>query len=73
VASLISRFGPQAPAAAPAGMPPPEFYECGICNCHHPAAWDGDCRDDNNRFAPDELDKKYGPHGWEEVDMPGCS
>src|SRR5688500_11101767 len=21
-------------------------YECGICSCYHPAAWDGDCRED---------------------------
>jgi hypothetical protein len=26
-------------------------YECGICGCFHPWNWDGDCRDDRNRFA----------------------
>lgn len=49
---------------------PPQFYECGICNCYHPAEWDGDCRDDDNRYAMDELDEIYG-HYWTEVDMPG--
>lgn len=48
----------------------PRYYHCGICECYHPAQWDGDCRDDNNRFALDELDAKHGPHDWEEVDMP---
>ena len=48
----------------------PEFYECGICSCYHPANWDGDCRDDANRFATDQLDAKYGALGWVLVDMP---
>lgn len=48
-----------------------KYYECGICECLHPLQWDGDCRDDANRFAMDELDKKHGPHGWECVPMPG--
>jgi hypothetical protein len=26
-------------------------YECGICDHVHPWDWDGDCRDDANRFA----------------------
>ena len=26
------------------------FYECGICSCLHPWDWDGDCRDDANRY-----------------------
>lgn len=33
-------------------------YECGICGCYHPADWDGDCRDDSNRF-PDAECFKY--------------
>ena len=28
-----------------------EVYECGICGCVHPWSWDGDCRDDDNRFG----------------------
>lgn len=47
-----------------------KYYRCGICDCYHPLEWDGDCRDDANRFAADELDEKHGPFGWEEVPMP---
>ncbi|WP_200338661.1 hypothetical protein [Rhodovibrio sodomensis] len=49
----------------------PTYYECGICEAFHPADWNGDCRDDNNRFWPDQLDARHGAHGWEEIDMPG--
>lgn len=31
------------------------LYECGICDSLHPWDWDGDCRDDENRF-PDAQD-----------------
>ena len=48
----------------------PEFYECGICGCWHSALWNGDCREDDARFATDKLDEKYGPFGWEAVEMP---
>jgi len=48
----------------------PAFYDCGICECYHPAEWDGDCRDDENRFHPGQLDDKYGVFGWDEVPMP---
>lgn len=40
------------------------FYECSICDCLHPCGFAGDCRDDNNRFALDELEKRYG---WSNV------
>lgn len=34
----------------------PVLYECGCCGCYHPWSWDGDCRDDANRYAgPDEY------------------
>jgi hypothetical protein len=36
------------------------FYECGICDCLHPCGFAGDCRDDSNRFALDELEERYG-------------
>lgn len=49
----------------------PRFYECGICDCYHPAGWVGDCREDGARFFADELDEKYGAVGWEEIPMPG--
>lgn len=68
--ALAERFGPQ-PFAAPE---PPRFYLCGCCDCYHPINWDGDCRDDANRFAADELDEKYKDRGgerWQEVSCPG--
>ena len=32
----------------------PILYECGICDCLHPWEWDGDCRDDGNRYADEQ-------------------
>lgn len=55
-------------AAAPEDRP--RFYHCGICEHYHPAEWNGDCRDDQARHNPDELDARYGPTGWDEVPMP---
>jgi hypothetical protein len=49
----------------------PQYYQCGICEHYHPVRWDGDCRDDSNRYAPDEIDAKHGRYGWTEVAMPG--
>jgi hypothetical protein len=38
-----------------------KIYECGICDCYHPWDWDGDCRDDANRFpGPEEYAAKVG-------------
>lgn len=31
------------------------LYDCGICGGLHPWEWDGDCRDDANRYS-DTLD-----------------
>ncbi len=42
------------------------FYQCGICGAYHRAAFDGDCRDDSERFNPEDL-----PEGWTEVSQPG--
>jgi hypothetical protein len=50
----------------------PKFYECGICGAWHNLAWCGDCREDNERFFPEDMDAKYGWNGWEEVPMPGA-
>jgi hypothetical protein len=37
------------------------IYECGICDCYHPWSWDGDCRDDVNRFgSPEEYAETKG-------------
>ena len=31
------------------------FRECGCCGMFHPINFEGDCRDDSNRFLLDEL------------------
>lgn len=37
------------------------IYECGICGAYHPWDWDGDCREDVNRFGdPEEFAEKRG-------------
>lgn len=48
----------------------PKFYRCGICECLHSILWNGDCRENKARFFADQLDGKYGPLGWQEVEMP---
>jgi hypothetical protein len=35
----------------------------------HPKNFCGECRDNDNRFAPDQLDAKYGADGWEEIPL----
>lgn len=30
------------------------LYECGICECLHRWEWNGDCRDDGNRFVDED-------------------
>lgn len=52
-------------------VPPPSFYECGICGHFHSTKWNGDCREDESRFTADVLDETYGKGGWVEVPMPG--
>jgi hypothetical protein len=47
-----------------------EFYLCPCCEQYHPADFAGDCRDDANRFNPEELDETCGPFGWVEVEPP---
>lgn len=51
-------------------MKPTPYYLCGCCCNYHPADWNGDCREDAARFAPDELDARHTPFGWVEVDTP---
>ena len=65
---LYKRFGPQEKATFAPGQRP-TFYDCGICGHLHPVIWDGDCRDDNNRYSVDELDSEFGAFGWDEVSM----
>ena len=50
---------------------PRAYYLCGICEHYHPINWDGDCRDDANRFTIDELNTRYGGNDcWIELPMP---
>lgn len=51
----------------------PKYYECGICSCFHPVEWNGDCREDEHRYAMDELDNLHGGNGWDQVDQPGTT
>ena len=37
------------------------LYECGICDAVHPWDWNGDCREDANRFgSPEEYAEHAG-------------
>ena len=45
----------------------PVFFQCGCCEEYHRVDFFGDCRQDDERFNPDELDAKYGFDGWVEV------
>ncbi len=44
------------------------FFECPACGNCHPVGFEGDCRDNKNRYTRSELDEKFGPDGWREVD-----
>jgi epoxyqueuosine reductase QueG len=38
-----------------------KLYVCDICGAWHPWNWDGDCRDDANRYGdPQEYAEKLG-------------
>lgn len=41
------------------------YYDCGICGGIHQWRFNGDCRDNANRFTPDQLDAKHGPLSYE--------
>lgn len=57
MAEIINRFGPQSSVRAIGDR----LYDCGICNQFHPVGWDGDCRDDNNRYPDEEAyARKFG-------------
>lgn len=37
------------------------IYACEICGCYHPWEWNGDCRDDTNRFdSPEDYAELHG-------------
>lgn len=50
-------------------MTKPKFYACEICGYAHPWNWNGDCRDNANRWSDDELDAKFGCDGYELATM----
>ena len=36
------------------------IYECGICSCFHPWNWNGDCRNDANRYgSPEDYMERF--------------
>lgn len=45
------------------------LVECGSCGGYHPAGFDGDCRDDANRFpTPDKSEPKQELIGYYDLD-----
>ena len=48
-------------------MRPHVLYECGICSGYHPWSWNGDCRDDANRFGG--IDEYAERHSVPEIDI----
>jgi len=48
----------------------PQFFRCGCCECFHSRDFYGDCRNDAERFAMDELDEALGAFNWEEIEQP---
>lgn len=42
------------------------YYECGICEHLHPWIFDGDCRDNKNRFGYDEIENDAIIASWDE-------
>ncbi len=45
----------------------PMFYQCGCCEDYHRVDFFGDCRQDDERFDPYQLDAMYGVDGWMEI------
>ena len=45
----------------------PAFVECGSCGAYHNVAYEGDCRNDDERFNIEDLNEKYGEDGWDEA------
>jgi hypothetical protein len=48
---------------------PPRFGLCDMCGHLHPVGFEGDCRDDRNRFSYESLNTLYGDDGWEESNL----
>lgn len=46
------------------------IYACDVCNGFHPWNWDGDCRDDANRFdSPENFANSIGIDPLDVVEM----
>ncbi len=44
-----------------------QYYECGICDNYHYIEFNGDCRDDDERFQLDEIPLDAEIISWEEM------
>lgn len=40
------------------------IYGCGICDCYHRWTWHGDCRENKERFFPDEYAERIEVEEW---------
>lgn len=49
--------------------PKVQYIECGCCGHFHTPQFQGDCRNDSNRFTADQLDTKHGANGWDFLDI----
>lgn len=43
------------------------YVECGCCGSYHKPGFTGDCRDDANRFTPEQMEAEHGPDVWDRV------
>jgi hypothetical protein len=41
------------------------YQECDWCGHYHPAGWDGDCKDDAERYSEEQLNEMHGENGWQ--------
>lgn len=47
----------------------PKYFQCGCCEQMHSVNFFGDCRNNEERFNPEDLDVRHGRDGWEETDQ----
>lgn len=45
----------------------PTYVECGCCGHFHRLDYQGDCRNDDERFTFADLDAKHGEGNWDYV------
>lgn len=51
-------------------MSRPQYFDCGCCGQMHHVEFNGDCRNNEERFIAPELDSLHGVEGWDEVEQP---